>query len=141
MFISRLLNILRDTPKMGNYQIPGRLKHDVQWWVTYLPQYNGVSVAWMRQNPVSDQVVSADASSVWGIGGYLVSKQYFHRKMPPQWRTANIAYLEMWGVILALRVWGPLLQGCRVVMECDNMAVVEVLTHGRSRDLFLQGGM
>ena len=42
---------------------------------------------------------------------------------------------------MALKVWGSRLGGHRVVMNCDNEAVVQVLTHGRSRDKFLQGGM
>ena len=36
---------------------------------------------------------------------------------------------------------GGMLRGHRIVVNCDNMAVVSVLSLGRSRDLFLQAGM
>ena len=44
-------------------------------------------------------------------------------------------------MILALKVWGTRFRGHRIVMNCDNEAVVQVLSHGKSRDKFLQGGM
>ena len=36
---------------------------------------------------------------------------------------------------------GGMIGGYRIVVQCDNEAVVSVLSHGRSWNLFLQAGM
>ena len=140
VFISRMLNTLREMPRTGRFPITYQMRMDLEWWRAFMVTYNGVSVAWMDQWTEPDWVVSCDASGV-GVGGYLTGMEFFHIRIPPQWKGVNIAYMEMWGVIMCLRAWGVKLSRKRVVMNCDNMAVVSVLTHGRSKDLFLQGGM
>ena len=113
---------------------------DLVWWKEFLPNYNGVSIAWMKQELIPDNVVTTDASKS-GIGGYLVNKEFFHVQVPCVWSGLNIVYSKMWAVIIALRVWGAVLTVCRIVLWSDNMGVVDVLTYGCSRDLFLQAGM
>ena len=76
-----------------------------------------------------------------GVGGYFTNKEYFHLRTPDSWKYVNIAYMEMWALIIAVRAWGAQLRGCKVLLQCDNESVVMVLNHGRSRDLFLQAGM
>ena len=40
----------------------------------------------------------------------------------------------MWNVLVACRIWGKLWQGRCIHIYCDNMAVVQVLNSGKSRD-------
>jgi hypothetical protein len=44
IFISRLLNWLREISDKGSFCIPLDLKIDLLWWNTFLPLYNGVSI-------------------------------------------------------------------------------------------------
>ena len=37
-------------------------------------------------------------------------------------------------LFLAIRLWGPQWKNKRILLKCDNMAVVDVLNTGRSRD-------
>ena len=140
VFICRLLNVLRETPRTGLQLVPHQLKLDVTWWLNFLPTYNSVSIAWMDQCMMPDSVVACDASLTC-LGGYLIDQEYFYLRLPPVWKSVNIAYLEMWAVILTIVVWGDRLRGKCVVLYCDNASVVAVLNHGRSKDLFLQAGM
>ena len=77
IFLSRLLNALRETNRSGTYDVTHQMKKDISWWLLFLPHYNGVLLLWpeLMMNP--DAVLSSDASGV-GMGGYLVDKQYFH---------------------------------------------------------------
>ena len=140
LFISRLLNELRGTVNRRRYDVTVQMLKDLSWWEQFLPTYNGISVTWMQQMLSPDSVLSVDASGS-GIGGYLVGREYLRVHTPEEWRRVNIAYMEMWGVIVAIRTWGDRLGGLRVVVKCDNESVVTVLLSGRSRDLFLQAGM
>ena len=94
----------------------------------------------MKQHLVPDLVLSADASKK-GVGGYYTNAAFYHLDVPREWQHVNIAYLELWAVIISLRIWADKLIGLKIVMQCDNESVVNILTFGGSRDLFLQVGM
>ena len=49
----------------------------------------------------------------------------------------TIVHLEMVNIVLALKVFGTMWKGKRIVIRCDNDAVVQVLSKGRARDHFL----
>ena len=95
---------------------------------------------WPKQHLQPDAITSCDASLL-GAGGILWGKAYYRFTFPPEWSGKNIAYLEMWAIILCLRAWGSELKGNKIVINCDNESCCHVLTHGRSRDLFLQAAM
>ena len=50
----------------------------------------------------------------------------------------HINALELLTLTVALKVWGSRLRGKRIVVFCDNMASVQVLNSGASRDKFSQ---
>ena len=139
IFVSRILNQLRGMPREGSFPVSHQLKKDVFWWKTFLPEYNGVSIMWLQQFDTPDSILATDASGT-GLGGTCLH-EYFHLKIPPQYIGYNIAYLEVLAVIVAIKLWGDKLFGSKVVVNCDNLAVVQVLNNGRSRDLFLQAAM
>ena len=49
----------------------------------------------------------------------------------------GIVHLEMINILLTLRVWGKAWKDSKVIIKCDNQAVVSVLTSGKSRDMLL----
>ena len=57
--------------------------------------------------------------------------------IPKGYKNMSIVHLEMINIVLALKVFGPMWKGKRIVIRCDNDAVVKVLSHGRARDPFL----
>ena len=138
VFICRLLNSLRETPRGIKRKVDPEMAKDLSWWKEFMPKYNGVSIMWPIM--IHKDVVSTDASLRF-IGGYWKNRQYFRLRLPQIWTNKNIAYLELWAVLVAVRAWGAEFRGKRVHVLCDNQSVVAVLTYGRSRDLFLQAGM
>ena len=49
----------------------------------------------------------------------------------------NIVHLEMLNILAALRVWQEAWRNSKVGIACDNLAVVQVLNSGKTRDLTL----
>ena len=49
----------------------------------------------------------------------------------------SIVHLDMVNILLAVRVFANHWTGKRVLVKCDNQAVVSTLTCGRARDPFL----
>ena len=49
----------------------------------------------------------------------------------------TIVHLEMFNVLLALRVWGQHWRHSSIKIFCDNHSVVQVVKNGKTRDPFL----
>ena len=50
---------------------------------------------------------------------------------------STIVHLEMLNVVIALRTWAKYWQHTKVIIFCDNLAVVHVVETNRTRDEFL----
>ena len=122
------------------YIIGQELHKDVLWWNQFLPSFNGVSLMWMMQFTVADEKVVVDACPK-GAGGILWGREYFRMTFPGCLQSANIAHLETYALIIAVKVWGSYLSGTRVVLHCDKNSVVQVVTYGRACDVFLQAAL
>ena len=46
----------------------------------------------------------------------------------------TIVHMEMWNVLLALRLWGHIWHRKQIVVKCDNQAVMSVINTGVTRD-------
>ena len=57
--------------------------------------------------------------------------------LPDNFCQFHITQLKMLNVIFALKVWATFWQDKKIMLYCDNMAVVEVITTGNTRDAFL----
>ena len=107
---------------------------DLRWRCHFLPHYNGVSI--IKTSPwLEDRLfLSTDACST-GAGGYF-NGQYFHTPFPsPILRQFghDINFLELLTIMVTLKLWGELLRGKRVILQCDNENSVLAINSGRSR--------
>ena len=137
IFVARLLNWLRTMNRQGKYTIPLEARKDIAWWSKFLDTYNGISILWMHNNPSPDSVIATDASKK-GFGG-CAGSQYFRGRFPEEWQTKNIAELEIWAVIVAIRIWAEsMLRGQYFWILVDNEAVSTVLNTGAARNPQLQ---
>ena len=57
--------------------------------------------------------------------------------LPKSWRDNDIAQLEMINILVALKVWHRSWSCQKVLIKCDNSAVVSVLNNGRACDQIL----
>ena len=78
-----------------------------------------------------------DASGSDKLGfGAVFGKQWMHGKWGiPEFMSNNrpsIEFLELFAVAAGILQWAHQLQGCRVVMFCDNTSVVEMINKSTS---------
>ena len=86
-----------------------------------------------------DEFFSTDACPS-RIGG-ICQGQYFHEVVPDEIQSDErytIAHIEFVAVIVAVKLWKHRLSGKRVCIHCDNSTVVDVVSHGKARDILLQ---
>ena len=139
IFISRLINWMKTLDRQRKYTIPLKARKDMAWWARYLEEYNGVSILWLHNNTEPDQLIATDASKK-GYGG-ISGQQYFKGRFPLDWHSKNIAELEMWAVLVALKIWAPKLRGQYFRIQVDNEAVATVINSGAARNPALQDGL
>ena len=80
--------------------------------------------------------VTSDASGTWGCGAFQhqTPAKWFQLQWPPSWASVSIAAKELFPVVASAAMWGGSWTKSRVVFQCDNMATVQVLSSGSSRD-------
>ena len=136
IFLSRLIQWIRQMDRAHTYSIPQEARKDIAWWARCSQQFNGTSLVWLHKNPWVDSIIATDACLV-GYGG-TYQNQYFRAKFPNNMRTQNIALLELLAVMVALKIWGETLRGQYFWIHVDNDAVASILNSEASRDVQLQ---
>ena len=71
-----------------------------------------------------------------GLGG-IFDNQCYALLVPKKFNDYSIVHLEMVNIVVALKIWATEWSNKKLLIKCDNMAVVEVLTSGRTRDNIL----
>ena len=129
VFLNRMLQVLRQQAHKPILTLPTAFFKDLQWFNTFLTQYNGVTMYEVR--PVSADIF-LDAS-LTGLGG-VFGHQVYALALPKHFMNYTIVHLEILNIVVALKVWGQSWANKRIQIFCDNRAVVDTLNSGRARD-------
>jgi len=138
LFVSRMLETLRDAPASGQAVLSEDFMRDVHWFLQFMPHTNGVS---MMAHPGLEQMTGHSShldACLTGCGA--VFGQLCYATPFPAFILVNrhpIHCLEMLNAVVAARLWGRLWAHATVTLHLDNIACVQVLESGRSRDKFL----
>ena len=131
-FLNRLLDTLRSMEDKNYTKISIEAKQDINWFSKFISVYNGVT--FFHQKPIAHSI-ELDAS-LQGLGARWGSEVYT-LKIPLGYMNPQIVHLEMLNILAALRVWQEPWKNSKVAIACDNLAVVQVLNSGHTRDLTL----
>ena len=137
LFISRMLDCLRDTPRRGSHTLSLGFKKDIEFFLRLLPQINGVKII-DKSLLVSKEHIELDAC-LTGCGAWC-STEYYSREFPDDvlQRAHTIAHLELINLMVAVKLWAKWWSGHRVTIRSDNMNTCIVVMKGRSQDDFMQ---
>ena len=131
-FLNRMLEVLRNAKNPQKIYLTPEFMRDIRWFSKFLPLYNGISM--YGHKPVN-QVLELDAC-LTGLGGRW-QNQVYHLSIPLGYRSMSIVHLEMVNILVAVRLFAKQWQGVKLLVKCDNEAVVKVLQSGRARDPLL----
>ena len=138
LFISRMLMEMKAMCRGKYYKINQELRKDIKWWYLFLPGFNGTCIMWLLDVAEVDSEFAVDACMV-GSGG-ISAQEYFRTEFPREFRNQEhkITHLELWSVIIAVRIWGSQMTGKIIRVRSDNEAVACIINTGHSQDLLLQ---
>ena len=115
IFLGRLINWIRGMERNQQYPIPIEARKDIAWWGRCIQEDNGVSLMWLLKEPDTDTIIQTDVYPK-GYGG-ICGSEYFRGRFQKQLQNHNIAILEMWAVMVVLKLgahklWEILLDSC-----------------------------
>ena len=130
-FIRRMIETSKKVKHLHHrVRLDKSFRADVDWWLTFLPHWNGVAmfpdVHWTTDD---DLQLYTDASNI-AVGAYL-DGAWFVELVPDLSHSIN--WRELYVVVLAAATWGHRWTGKRILLYCDNQCVVQVLTTGTSK--------
>ena len=124
-FLRNLFNflyILRAKPGSNRRLLPDAAR-DLRWWATLLKHWNGKRVIRPRNTSYFGYT---DASGTKGIGGWW-GPNAFATRIPRRHRAKHINWKEAFAILVALAKWAPCLAGSRLILMCDNQAIVQAI--------------
>lgn len=138
VFISRLLNLLRQMGHRSQTELEHETRMDIKFWYEFLPKFNGISLLRCIDTGVPGTEISSDcnmrACGAWRNG------EYFHALFPTQvlTHTTHISERELLTVVVSLKMWKTEIAGKRLYFHCDNQAAVMCINSGRAQNPFMQ---
>ena len=128
-FLNRMLLLLRENFEKDTIFLNRKFFKDLIWFHTFLSEFNGVVYYDIR--PVQGEL-HLDAS-LTGMGGSF-DNQCYALPIPKNFQNYSIVHLEIVNILVALNIWAYQWKDKKIRVKCDNMAVVEVLTSGKTKD-------
>ena len=101
----------------------------MNWFNVFRSQYNGVT---FYDNLTCNAEIHLDAS-LTGLGA-IFDNMVYSLPIERNYMGYSIVQLEILNILVACKVWAAHWSNKRIKIWCDNLAVVEVLNSGRSRD-------
>ena len=128
-FLNRILQTLRHNNNSKIIKIDSEFAKDLSWFNRFLEHFNGIS--FFDKKPVDHQVhLDACLTGVGGVWNGFV----YALSLPTSLSNSNIATLEMLNILVALKIWALKWKHKKIHFFCDNIAVVQVIQSGRTKD-------
>ena len=90
------------------------------------------------QEPPNQTVAFATDASLKGIAGFRNGQYFACTVQGSGHESTNIVHLEMWALMVAIKLWARDYTGEKIYIECDNMAVIHVTNGAKAKDRILQ---
>ena len=137
IFMAALLNGLHSLQRSEFLCLNDEIKSDLQLWLAFLPQYNGVSLI-PPSVSCADTIVT-DACLI-GAGG-VFGNECFHTTFSDyiiEDTDYNINVKEILAIIVSLCLWASQLKGHHLLIQSNNETCVQVINSCRSHSPLLQ---
>ena len=109
-------------------------KHNITVWLNFLNAFNGRSFFYHDiWNTSSFLELYTDAAASKGYGAILGQRWFFGRFLDT-WQSFNITFLELFPIILAVRLWSCHMSNRCIVFVTDNAALVSVINQQISKN-------
>ena len=129
-FLHRMIEVSKKAPYLHHYiKLNAEFWSNIEWWLSYLPVWNGVSYLYEADWTSSPDVELFTDASDKGFGCYFQG-QWCQGTFPKQ------GFKDQQMSIMALALWGPHLKGKCLLLHCNNALVRHIMakafTHSKT---------
>ena len=139
-FLRRLINSTKGVTKPHHHlTVTSSMRQDLEMWLTFFQNYNGISVFhdrfWVTNQDVE---LFTDSAAGLGLGfGAVFGHKWTYGIWPQSWHdkeiTKDITVLELFPILVCLLVWGRMLKNKKLLFHSDNQSVVYILNSMTSK--------
>lgn len=133
-FLRRLIDLTKGVRKPHHrIRMNMNCRKDILVWKTFLEQFNGRTFFLEERWSHSTQFkLYTDAAGSKGYGA-IFGNHWLFGAWPESWKSLNIAFLELFPIVIALHVWGPRMNNQCVSFFTDNAALVDIINKQTSK--------
>ena len=133
-FLRRLIERTRGVRKPHHrIRLTKACRKDMLVWKRFLDKFNGrtffLEEKWLSATPLT---LYTDAAGSKGYGA-LFGSHWFFGEWPENWKSLNIAFLELFPITISLHVWGCQMRNQCVSLFTDNAALVDIINKQTSK--------
>lgn len=134
-FLRRLIDLTIGISKpFFKISMTKEVKEDLKVWECFLDKFNGSSIFLPDKWSSSYEFkFYTDASGSIGYAAVFGS-QWFYGNWDSNWQYKNIAVLELYPIVVAIKVWGKMLTNKCILFNTDNQALVHVINKQTCKD-------
>lgn len=133
IFIRRLIDAsMTASSNHHHVRISATVRADINWWLSFARNWNGRNLILEHQWTPSPAFQLFTDASDHGYGAYWRG-HWFCSTWSKQQRRHTIQWRELFAVVLAAATWGSQWQRKRLLVHCDNHAVVHIWRTGTSK--------
>jgi len=129
MFLRRLIDLSTiSIPSVSalhhHITMDAEARADIQWWLDFLPSWNGVAI--IQSEPVTSVSLRlfTDAS---GLGfGAVYGDEWFREPWPPACKDLRINVQELFAIVAAVFTWGHRWIDSQILFFTDNLIITHV---------------
>lgn len=134
-FLRRLIDLTKNVsyPK-HKITLNKEGRRDLQAWSLFVEHFNGRHLLLDNRWQSSQSLhLYTDAAGAKGFAA-IFQKSWFYGPWPANLAPLAITFKEMFPIVLAFEIWGPLMCNSCITLHSDNYAVVYILNKQSSKD-------
>ena len=137
--MSRLLNRLRSLPSTSScFLVTSDTLSDIDWWLTFLPHFNGSAMIALCPHDFHDVLFTCDYSLHRSGATCFNECTSFAFPRDIEELALHINTLELFLLVMAVKIWAPKLTDSRFQISCDNNVAIRVVRSGGTQDALMQ---
>ena len=134
-FLSRMYSAAAKLKMLSHHtKLSAAFRSDLSWWHLFVTHWNGVSFLHLIPGgSTPDTCIETDASGSWWCGAWFAGR-WFQYQWPDDYATVGIMAKELVPILFSCVAWGSTLSRQRIEFKCDNLALVEAINKGSSKE-------
>jgi len=131
MFLRRLITLSTKVSSLSHHiSLNAEARADIQWWIDFLPSWNGV--CFIQADPVTSVSLHlfTDASNI-GFGA-VYGSEWFGLEWSPFLAGLHINVQELFAIVASVYTWGEEWRNRQILFFTDNLVITHVWRTGTS---------